>query len=52
MDLGVDLAQGYHLARPAVEQSVWKRWAKRDWAASTTGVRTLEGASSTHRAAS
>ncbi len=51
MDLGVDLAQGYHLARPAVERSVWKHWAKRDWAASTPGRRTLEGASSTRRAA-
>ena len=48
MDLGVDLAQGYHLARPTVERSVWKHWAKRDWTASTTG-HTLAGASSTNR---
>ena len=48
MDLGVDLAQGYHLARPTVERSVWKHWAKRDWTTSTTG-HTLAGASSTNR---
>jgi PAS domain S-box-containing protein len=30
-DLGVDLAQGYHLARPALEHSVWRFWATKNW---------------------
>jgi PAS domain S-box-containing protein len=33
LDLGIDLAQGYHLARPAREPSVWRSWATRDWKA-------------------
>lgn len=31
-DLGVDQAQGYHLARPTVSRATWTSWRTRAWA--------------------